>query len=388
MSKQGGGGGGQGEDDSYSLLWILGSIFVIGGLIWWFYSEKLKYAFLMVKKYELLAISFFIHSENVKRGLEGVNMALGDQSLLTMFYTNQISHFIGQFLMYPICFVLVILAVIMFKGTATMRFTKAYNMDTLMQQEKENYPQIAPIVGIDLMAEDISKGPWAMSQNPMQFARAENLLKVEMIADRKAAWKADGLTKATVIKEKAQQVFASQLGPLWSGVDNLPPHTKALYAVFLARAEHDTDACRGYLAKLSRSAAKGTIDYSDTEEFLKKYGKCKGAKLCQSRHAYVSTLMASMLVLARVDGVLASSDFLWVKPIDRRLWYTLNCVGRQVAVPEVGGVFAHWLAEKEMGRPLSVPMVDEAVKALELAVANMVYIPAEGEEIPPQQTVG
>jgi intracellular multiplication protein IcmP len=205
-----------------------------------------------------------------------------------------------------------------------------------------------------------------------------------MVADRKAVWKAEGVTKATVMRDKARQAFAAQLGPLWAGVDNLPPHTKAIYAAFLARAEHDTDSCRGYLQKLARSAAKGTIDYSDTDELLKKYEKCKGAKLAQSRHAYVLTVMASMLVLARVDGVLASSDFLWVKPIDRRLWYTLNCVGRQVAVPEVAGVFAHWLAEKEMARPLSVPMVDEAVNAFEIAISNTVYIPEEGEEIPPQ----
>lgn len=382
MSKGGGGGGGGEDQNSYALLWILGCVFVIGGLIWWKFSTQLKLAFIMVKKYEVLAISFFIDNDNVQRAIEGLGMARANPSVLTMEYTSKISEFIGGYLMYPICFVLLVLAIVMYRGTVTMRFTRAHNMESLMQQEKENYPQISPVVDLNMMDEDVNKGPWSMSMNPMQFAKHEKLLKVEMVADRKAAWKAEGNAKATLLKEKAMQVFATQLGPLFVGVEQLPPHTKALYAAFLARADHDTDACRAYLAKLGKSAGKGTMDYSDTDAYIKKYGNCKAAIMAQKKHAYVITLMASMLSLARVDGVLASADFLWLKPVDRRLWYVLNCVGRQVVVPEVAGAFAHWIAEKEMGRPLTVPMIDEAVSALEKALDNMVYIPGEEEEIP------
>ncbi|MBN9287051.1 MAG: hypothetical protein BGO43_11750 [Gammaproteobacteria bacterium 39-13] len=379
------GGGGQGEDkDSYALLWMLGAIFVIGGVIWHFYKNQLITGFIALKKYEAIAISFFVDNENVHRALQGLSMANPDN--ITLDYAGVISTFIGQYMMYPICLMLLLMGIVMFKGHATMRFTKAYNMDTLVQQEKENYPQIAPVADLSLIEEDINKGPWAMSQNPMQFARSQKLLRVELVADQKASWRAEGVAKATLVRERAMQAFASQLGTLWSGVNNLPPHTKALYAAFLARTEHDTDTCRGYLAKLARSAAKGTIDYSDTEEILKKYGKSKAAQKCQQKHAYVLTVMASMLTLARVDGVLASADFLWIKPVDRRLWYVLSGVGRQVAVPEVAGVHAHWLAEREMGRALTVPMVEEAVNALELALAAMVYIPDEDEQLQPAAT--
>ncbi len=379
MSKGGGGGQDGNSENSYALLWILFIVFVLAGLIWYFFQNQLITAFIAVKKYEILAISFFIDNENVRKAIMWTESA--DHYNITLQDASVISTFIGQYLMYPLCFILGVMAVIMLKGTATMRYTKAYNMDTLAQQEKENWPQISPVVDIDLIAEDVGKGPWAMSMNPMQFARHYKLLKVEMMADRKAAWKQEGVTKATVIREAATQVFASQLGPLWQGVDALPPHTKALYAAFLARVEHDTDACRAYLGKMSKSAAKGTMDYSLTDEYLKKY-QSKAADLCQKKHAYVSTVMAGMLTLARTDGVLASSDFLWVKPIDRRLWYVLNCVGRQVSVPEVAGVYAHYFAERELGRALTVPMVDEATNALEIAIANIIYIADEGEEIP------
>jgi intracellular multiplication protein IcmP len=384
MSAGGSGGGGGGEDkDSYALLWMFGLLFVVMGIVWHFWGSYLKLAFIAVKRYEMLAISFFVNNENVQRALQGLSLASPDN--IDMNYANVISTFIGQYLMYPIIFLLVVMALVMFKGSVTMRFTKAYNMDMLAEQEKKNYPQIAPVVDLDLIEQDVDKGPWAMSQNPMEFARANKLLKVELVADRKAAWKAEGVAKATLLKEKAAQVFSSQLGPLWTGVNGLPPHAKALYAAFAARMEHDTDSCRGYLQQLSAAAAKGNIDYSRTDELIKKYGGTKAVQMCQTRHAYNLTLMATMLSLARVDGVLASCDFLWIKPIDRRLWYTLNCVGRQVAISEVGGIMAHWIAEKEMARPLSVPMVEEAVKALDFAVANIIYTPEEGEVVKPSE---
>ncbi len=377
------GGGGQGEDkDTYGLLWGLAAITVIGFIVWHFYDKQIIQGFIMLKKYEAMAILFFIDNEGLRTIINGLGIAHTDPASLTLDIAGKYSEYIGNYLKYPVTFLLLVMVIIMFKGHATMRFTKAYNMDTLAQQEKENYPQISPIANLNLIEEDIDKGPWAMSMNPMQFARAEKLLKVELTSDHKAAWKSEGVAKATVIRELAFQSFANQLGPLWTGVDNLPPHTKAIFAAFCARVEHDTDACRAYLGKLSKSAAKGQVDYSDTEEYLKKYAKAKAVVKCTQKHAYVLTTMAEMLLLARVDGVLPSADFLWLKPLDRRLWYVLNCVGRQVSVPEVSGVFAHFYAEKEMGRPLTVPMVDEAVNALEKALAMMVYIPDENEQLP------
>lgn len=377
--QQGGGGGGAQEEGAYTLLWLVAGFFVACGLIWHFFGTELRIFFIALKKYEAMAVSVFIDNPNMQIARQALDKVT--ENTLSWHVASTLSTFIGQYIMYPISFMLLVLAVIIFRSSANMRYTKTYNMDMLVHQEKENYPQIAAVADLDLIAEEINTGPWSMAMNPMQFARHHKILKVELMADRKASWRSQGIPKATLLREPATHVLASQLGPLWTGPENLPPHTKAIYAAFLARTEHDTDACRAYLSKLAKSASKGTMDYSETDILLKKYAKSKAAKLCQSRHAYVLTVMASMLVLARTDGVLASADFLWLKPVDRRLWYTLNCVGRQVAVAEVGGVFAHWIAEKEMGRPLTVPMVEEALKALEKALDNMVYIQGEEEEL-------
>ena len=87
--------------------------------------------------------------------------------------------------------------------------------------------------------------------------------------------------------------------------------------------------------------------------------------------------MASLLELARDDGVLAGAEFLWLKTIDRPLWYMLNSVGRRTAFPEVAGPFGHWMVEKRLRRPLKTPMVAEAIDGLEEAVAEVIYKPDE-----------
>ena len=93
-----------------------------------------------------------------------------------------------------------------------------------------------------------------------------------------------------------------------------------------------------------------------------------------SRHAYVSTLLASLLEAAREGGVLATAEFIWLKPLNRKLWYLLNSVGRQTAVIEAAGPFSHWLAEKRVKRALKVPMIKTAVDALEESIADSLYV--------------
>jgi intracellular multiplication protein IcmP len=55
----------------------------------------------------------------------------------------------------------------------------------------------------------------------------------------------------------------------------------------------------------------------------------------------------------------------------------LNSIGRQTAFTEIAGPFAHWLAERRLERKLSVPMVDEAVNALDTALKDVLYVPDE-----------
>ncbi len=380
MSGGGGGGGGDPNADKSSLtiLWAVGALFAIGVVIWHFFGLYFKIFFLKVRLFESHLIGFFSNDGDVI----AEQIRATDPFLLDLHWAGVLGNLVGGYLQYPVIGLLIAMIVTVYFSHANLRFSKTYDMTKLAEQEKQNWPQISPVVNLDLIKEDIHKGPWAMAMPPMTFAKQYKLITVEMIPDKKSPWKAEGVYKATVDKEKAAHVFINQLGHPWQGIDKLPMHIQALFAVFAARVEHDSNSATAMIFHLAASAAKGKPDYTGVPKLLKKYIQSKAVQRCVQRHAYVYTVMASMLALARTDGVLATADFLWLKPIDRRLWYILSSVGRQVAFPEVAGIFAHWLAEKEMGRPLFSPMVEEAVKGLELAMERTIYTPAENEEIP------
>lgn len=277
---------------------------------------------------------------------------------------------VGHYLRYPVILILAVMAFRMYTKNVATRFKRTYSMTMLRNQEQKNWPQITPVVNKNLDAEDIRLGPWAMAQTPMEFARYYNLLKKDDFAPR-AVSNIDLPLTAVIKKGEARRILALQLGPYWTGFDVLPPHSKALAAAFMAKINRDGDTAAKLLAHLSITAAHGHLDITGVDELIDKYKNTDVVQELIAQHAYVLTVMPSFLESARDDGVLSSADFVWLKPIDRRLWYILNNVGRQTAFVETGGIFAHWMAEKALKNKSLMPMVEEAVKALEAAVKEV-----------------
>jgi len=288
---------------------------------------------------------------------------------------------VGDYTRYPIVAFLVLLAAYLYKSDITLKFRKAHSMKTLRAQEQYNWPAIMPVVKQDLVNVDINQGPWAMALTPMEFARKYQLLKKE---DALLDNPAPGLEMtAGVRRGDAKRVFTLQLGPYWEGFERCPPHVRALAAVFIARMNRDRGSADKILSSLDKSCAEGKPDYSIATNVLRKYQQVENVQEILAKNAYILTVMASLLEASRDDGVVPSAEFLWLKPVDRRLWYMLNCVGRQTPYAEVGGPFAHWRAEQAMGHRSLVPMIDEAIKALEVAVKEVKLSPRELQELTP-----
>ena len=151
-------------------------------------------------------------------------------------------------------------------------------------------------------------------------------------------------------------------------------HLQALLTIFVLRANGKDKASLDLIYQISKSAGGGKLDFSGVSEQIKEIRDCKLLKWLYQRHAYATTFFARALEAARTAGVLSSSDFLWLKPLDRRMWYILNNVGRQACMVETAGPFAHFLAEKRFGRALRAPMIKQAGEALELAIREIKYI--------------
>lgn len=242
------------------------------------------------------------------------------------------------------------------------KYKQVYSMGSFSRQEAENWPQISCVIGKNLVKQDIHKGEWRMSTQPLAFARNNGLLLHDTL---------NGKTIAKLDKEKAKVVMCNQMGPLWSGLEGIPPYVLALFAIFCARAEGDMKGARRLIRQIAASAGSGSLDFGGTRILLYKHVRSKAVGRAVSPHAYLYTVMASMLDLARTDGVVAMSEFLWLKPLDRQLWYMLSNVGRRTAFVEVSAPFAHWLVEKRLRRPLKVPQIGMAVEALDEALSNI-----------------
>src|SRR3990167_2578453 len=366
------------EDQSTAILWIVAAVFVAGAVIWYLYKSYIITAYLDLKLYEINLLSFF--TSNLAGTKATIQSYLADPKSVSFQQVIDAGRAVGDYLRLPLVVILFFLAFFVYKSNLVRTYKRTYSMNELAKLEKTNWPQIYPVVNLDLVHTDIDTGPWAMALTPMQYCKKNKLLEEHKVQRKEGMTREEwNRVEVTLKRGEANKLFALQLGPMWGGVDRLPLHIKALFAVFAARIEADTKTAQDMLRQFNFSCTT-KLDFQGVNELCKKHEKSKRVQQVTRSHAYVFTVMAAMLEAAREDGVQASADFLWLKPMDRRLWYTLNAVGRQTPFVEVAGIFAHWVAEKTSGRKLLVPMVDEATRALEVALKDVIYHPDEKEE--------
>lgn len=375
----GGGGGGQGgahADNSLAPLWITLLIFATLALLWYLFHAQIVDIIFQLKLLEAKVISLFTSAiaQDITIMKNAVPADVSFKELASM------TTAIGNYVRYPVTTILVILGGILYFHNPSLRFKKTHTMKSLLESEQNNWPNnLKPITKLDLLKEDIDKGPWAMAMTPMQFAKKYDLLQLEPTIITENTLLRKTQPTVSINKGKTKKLFTLQLGDYWQGPEALHDHTKALFAICAARMNHERDAPNKLLLQIANSVTSNKLDFSGTYALLNKYKNSQVVQNITQKHAYTLTIMASMLEKARSDGVLATAEFLWLKPLDRPLWFMLNTVGRQTSFVETSGAYAHWLAEKELGRKIMVPMVDEAVDALEIAIKEVTYTPEENE---------
>lgn len=332
-------------------------------LLWFFFGQQLSAAYLFVKKMEYYAMkgamvdrifadAWALRIDPIKPLLFGETKGPTTFAQIK-FAGNQVGFFSRWFYMVVLAF----FGIRILLKNPMQKFKRTHNMLTLAQSEQKLWPAIAPVVKLNLIKMDIERGPWAMSKKPLDFVRYFKLLDEGNKLNR----------------ERAEKLFAMQLGKLWEGPERLPMYAKALFVCFAAQACGDIEDAKVGLDRLSIAMANDKEDYGWVAGMLAKYEKEPRIQQVLKGHAYVYTVMASMLKASREFGVLQSPQFIWLRPKNRQLWYILNGVGRRVAFAEVGGIYAHWIAEEVAEHPIERPYVVKAVDALERALLEVKF---------------
>ncbi len=252
-------------------------------------------------------------------------------------------------------------------------FKKKFTVDSLAINESNLWNQIKPIIYQHPEKEpDLNKGVWAMALRPEHFVKKNNLFD-EYETET-------GELRQVLKEEETYNVFLEQMGKRWTGSKALSKEEKQLFGLFITKAcrnskEADvlvkaladayTSRNHGFLrdkwikAKLMKKANK-LVDNA-----IKKYEEKEVVQNIINSHFYTKTVLSGLLEEARKDGVLATADFIWLKPLNRPLWYMLNNIGRRASWIECAAPWSHYWSEKLLERKVANPMINEAVKALD-----------------------
>ena len=178
--------------------------------------------------------------------------------------------------------------------------------------------------------------------------------------------------------DDASEVFEAQLGPVWQGIEQLPPVESALAAVFSNFLGYRYAAANDILNALGVIAGRQPVrmwrmqravggDRSLARKVAAALSSRSGREIERrsNRHGWKYTAFVAMLEAARKDrGIVASASFNWLKKEDRRLWYVLNNAHNSACCAEAAMACAHYRAEVQIGRPLFRPAAFQASRSL------------------------
>ena len=356
-------GGSQRDSGELEIIWLAVAICLGAGVIFFFFRIQILSFILWLKYNELKTISYFVINGNYEGLTDWTNQA--NPSRISYSTLRLLCTEIGDTIKYPCMVICAVFIGVVWHKHPDGGFRDTENMTSLAEKVRKSFPAINVVNGLDLVKAPIDEGPWAMGMTPIEFAKHHKLIHRDLKSEQ-----------IVFNPFKAKMIFANQLGELWQGPEHLKPHEQALFAIFAAYVNYKREEAEDKLEIIARSInpkslKTGNIPFN-TQGLLKKYGSTKPVEAIVKRHAYVRTVFMEMLTQARTSGIVLNSLILWLKPIDRELWYTLNNVGRKAVYSEAAGIQAQWLAEKRLGFPIQQPMVDEAVNALDEAILSRI----------------
>lgn len=197
--------------------------------------------------------------------------------------------------------------------------------------------------------------------------------------------------------DKSVVVFSKQLGGVINDrTDKLPEHYRALAAIFMTRivyrGEEGRNKSRKMLDEISVSCDPNKSGSGQDADCMRAFDFSAAASVFDDLYAHQDiaaiktffihekTFLMRLLYEARKDGKLPPAEFIWLKLVDRPLWYALYGVSKNlIAKGYVEGAAAfgqYWAAQSAMhhDQVLFEPFMDEVIRGFEkrLFEANIV----------------
>jgi len=308
-------------------------------------------------------------------------------------------YIIGYFLRFPILFLGLFLTCRVYARSKPSRLNRTFSLITLAKYSIQSFPQIRPALIGNLLDIGFDEGPHRREASPIRFAIFKNALRVidggetylvkfakkHKIDEKKRIYYItdnydidEGLP---IIHERClinintlREAFQKQITALdrWSGVDGLPDYAKALYAIFLLniKAGDENKEKSKRLLDQFNSTFKSTkehvrnlsFDMSGVDDVIDEYEDQPAVKKILANYTYSSTVLVALFERGTSrKAKLPPNLFLWLKEVDRGLWYALHQNLSPSAWTEAGGPRGIYLTEKKLGRKANFPFTDNSL---------------------------
>lgn len=358
------------------LTWAVLIGMILGGLFgaWVIGYRTVGPALITAKKIELYPLTFF--SEDARFAYD----RLGQLSTYTKriaTYSENINYqsmwgsvviaskTTGNFYRKAVGVILIGLAIIILFTHPYARFKNRHTLESLLRTQAISWPVITPFIKYNPATPDNQRAPGA--RVPLELPIfSEALYPEEWMAYHRIR-----IVNGVPDRDQIRRALLAQLGDRFDGLDNLPEHLYCLLAAFAlkgARKRKECDDLLGEIAKCwtSEGGFKPSSAVKSTAARTLNDGKIVEPLLeVMNRHAYVATAFLATLAWARRQGgVLAPAQFVWLRGEHRDMWYPLNNMGRRAFHVEAAGAMAHYQAEVESSRALTMPRLDAAVVSI------------------------
>lgn len=388
-------------------LYLFAGILAIFGLAWFYKAnaESINWAVISFCRVQLFFVRFFPFDAGNEAAYLYSRLQSVDPASLSFDQVSALLRFTGG---YARWFVVPVLLGLGLWGGLSSRFVSEYyrrvfSMQTLIKQNVKEFPCIAPIANRkrSILEEPMDHGMWMTVRQPIQWAQENGLLtdtkgrevKKSHIINKHGLpnllsvfLKGDNNKKLVLDEQRAIKLFEKQLGPRFAGVKNLVDYQKGLAAAFMAFGTGDKENAQGLLDQMSLSfvepeeiGGKYKIDVSGADELIEKHQDddlLKYHTRCHRAFVY-PYLMALYEDFAKAKGVLPSCEFIWLRPLNRSLWYSLNQMGGREAWIEASAPWEHYHTEKIVGRSIKTPEVKNAVVGLKTILTQKGWLAPE-----------
>ncbi len=350
--------------------------FIVGGLawvIWHFFHIQLTWALSRIRIGELY-LDYFLFGDKTTSvtsvGPETVGvwrnylpkMAIPDISVDVLKRTTVVA--VQPLRVVFLAFMSVMVIAIIFRGPGT-QYKRRMGLETLLKEQAKSFPAIRPFIKFDPR-----KLPFRAPGQPVPAQLP--LFSEQLSPEEWMSYHEISIVNGQIDYNRAYQAMAEQLGRRWQGPEKLPLYAQGLYAVCALKMVRKRKESVEMMNMLSDSwtAEKGFRPTAKVKSkiraVLKNPKQGEALRKFADMHAYETTALMRCLQRAREEGgVLAPAEFIWLRGVDRTLWYPLNNLGRKSYCAEASGAMVHYTNELIAGQKIPTPRFDESIRGLE-----------------------